>query len=141
MHSMANVKARANRVLERGNVYFLYRPRLESEQVHGFRYVERFYILLKPWHRQHYRLIIIGRKRLPDPKEHNRFWGFVWRVLKDRGALNQELGARQYKTKTRGLRHLQSARPAFTRSYATVTTAISLMSLRSRDDRVWPSAN
>jgi hypothetical protein len=70
------------------------------------------YILLKPWHHRRYRLIVIGRKRLPDTRRHNRFWGFVRRVFKDRTALNQELGPQVYETKTRGLRHLQPVRPA-----------------------------
>lgn len=97
---MADVKAPDDRLLERGDIYFLYRPRVDTEHVHGLKDVERFYILLKPWRPPRYRLIIIGRKRLPDPKEHNRFWGFVWRVFKDRAELNQELGAQEYVTET-----------------------------------------
>jgi hypothetical protein len=118
MQVMADVKARDNPLLERGDIYFLYRPRVGTDHVDGLKDVERFYTLLKPWHQQRYRLIIIGRKRLPDPKEHNRFWGFVWRVFKDRAALNQELGAQEYETRTRGLRHVQPARPAAEGIYA-----------------------
>jgi hypothetical protein len=109
---MAQVKSDASPLLERGDIYFLYRPRVETDEVHGLQDVERFYILMKPWRRHLYRLIVVGRKRLPDPKEHNRFWGFVWRVFKDRKALNDELGAREYTTKTRGVRHVPPVRPA-----------------------------
>ena len=90
------VKARENPLLERGDIYFLYRPRVGHDEAHGLRDVERFYILLKPWRRQLYRLVILGRKRLPDPKEHDRFWAFVWRVFRDREELNEELGEQQY---------------------------------------------
>jgi hypothetical protein len=117
---MAQVKSDANPLLERGDIYFLYRPRVETDEVHGLQDVERFYILMKPWRRHLYRLIVVGRKRLPDPEEHNRFWGFVWRVFKDRKALNDELGAREYTTKTRGVRHVPPVRPAAEGIYALV---------------------
>src|SRR3981081_3282347 len=57
----------------------------------GLKDVERFYILLKPWRRQLYRLIILGRKRLPDPEQHDRFWAFVWRGFSDRHPPNTHL--------------------------------------------------
>ncbi len=117
---MADVKSHENPLLERGDIYFLYRPRIGTDEVHGAKDIERFYLLLKPWHTQLYRLIIIGRKRLPDPKEHDRFWGFVWRVFRDREELNRELGAQRYETKTRGVRQVQPVRPAAEGIYAIV---------------------
>jgi hypothetical protein len=71
---MVQVTSHENPLLERGDIYFLYRPRVDREEAQGPKDVERFYMLLKPWHQQLYRLIVIGRKRLPDPKEHNRFY-------------------------------------------------------------------
>jgi hypothetical protein len=112
------VEGRENPLLERGDIYFLYRPRVGHDEAHGLRDVERFYILLKPWRRQLYRLIILGRKRLPDPEEHDRFWAFVWRVFKDREKLNEELGGNEYATKTRGVRKVAPARPAAEGIYA-----------------------
>jgi len=117
---MAKVIARTNPVLERGDVYFLYRPRVGSDEVHGLRDVERLYILLKPWRDHIYRLIIVGRKKLPDPEEHNRFWAFVWRVFRDRASLNAELGEKEYETKTRGVRRVPAVRPAAEGIYAIV---------------------
>ena len=111
-------KAGENPLLERGDIYFLYRPRVGHEEAHGLEDVERFYIQLKPWRRELYRLIILGRKRLPEPKEHNRFWAFVWRVFKDRAELNKELGENEYATKTRGIRKVAPARPAAEGIYA-----------------------
>jgi hypothetical protein len=45
----------------------------------------------------------IGDDRAP-------FWAFVWRVFKDRAALNEELGYEEYETKTRGVRRISPAR-------------------------------
>lgn len=109
---MADVKSHAAPLLEKGDIYFLYRPRVDTDEVHGLQDVERLYIVLKPQRRTLFRLIIVGRKKLPDPQEHNRFWAFVWRVFDDRAALQQELREDTYQTKTRGVRHLQPARPA-----------------------------
>ncbi len=109
---MAQVKSRKYPQIESGDIYFLYRPAVGVEEAHGFKDVRRLYILLKPWATQIYRLLIVGRKKLPAPEEHNRFWAFVWRVFKDRAALNEELGYEEYETKTRGLRSIPPARPA-----------------------------
>ncbi|MDB5406054.1 MAG: hypothetical protein JWL84_966 [Rhodospirillales bacterium] len=45
--------------------------------MHGIEDVQRVYVVLKPWRITRYRLIIVGRKRLPDPGEHDRFRAFV----------------------------------------------------------------
>jgi hypothetical protein len=105
-------------LLERGDIVFLYRPRVGHDEAHGLEDVERFYMLLKPWQRQVFRLILLGRKRLPDPEEHDRFWAFVWRVFTNRKALNDELGEQEYATKTRGIRKVAAARPAAEGIYA-----------------------
>src|SRR5258705_2588212 len=117
---MAEVKAREYPLLDKGDIYFLYRPRLGVEEVHGSEDVERLYIVLKPWRTVLYRVLIVGRKKLPDPEQHHRFWAFVWRVFRDRDALNGALGEREYVTKTRGVRKVPPARPAAEGIYAIV---------------------
>ena len=117
---MAQVKSREYPQLECGDIYFLYRPAVGVDEVHGFNDVRRLYILLKPSGRHIYRLLIVGRKKLPAPEEHDRFWAFVWRVFKDRAALNEELGYGEYQTKTRGVRKIPAARPAAEGIYTVV---------------------
>jgi hypothetical protein len=96
---MAQVKSREYPPIECGDIYFLYRPAVGVDEAHGFKDVRRLYILLKPWGTQIYRLLIVGRKKLPAPEEHDRFWAFVWRVFKDRAGFNEELGYEEYQTK------------------------------------------
>ncbi len=117
---MATVKSAQTPILERGDIYFLYRPRVGYSAAHGLADVERLYIVLKPWRTHKYRLLIVGRKKLPDPEEHNRFWAFIWKVFHDRRALNEELGIKEYATKTRGERIVPPARPAAEGIYAIV---------------------
>jgi hypothetical protein len=109
---MAQFKSRKYPQIECGDIYFLYRPAVGVGEAHGFKDVRRLYILLKPWGTQIYRLLMVGRKKLPAPEEHDRFWAFVWRVFKDREALNEELGYKEYETKTRHVRKISLARPA-----------------------------
>src|SRR5260370_35135387 len=56
---------RAASLLERGNIYFAYRPRVQAQTAHGFDDVQRFYVVLSPRGKASYRLIVIGQKKLP----------------------------------------------------------------------------
>ncbi|MFP4071000.1 MAG: hypothetical protein ACLFTB_03025 [Desulfovibrionales bacterium] len=99
--------------LERGSIYFFYRPRVEEEDPDSVEDVERMYMVLSPAQKDRYRLAVIGRKQLPDPSRSGRdkFWGFVSTVRKDPKNIDRELQGETYTTKTRGTRHLPAARP------------------------------
>ena len=108
-------------VLERGDIYFVYRPRVEQESAAGLEEIQRFFIILSPRTRDIHRLIVIGRKRLPEIEgQHERNWGFVQKVARNPDEIQAELGRTVYDTKTRGERHLAPARPAGEGVYAIV---------------------
>lgn len=107
-------------VLERGNLYFLYRPKVQEEQVAGLGEVERLFMVLKPDGADRYRLAVIGRKRLPDVEEHERNWGFIDRVANSASELEDALQRETYETRTRGERVRPPARPAGESVYALV---------------------
>src|SRR5690625_2011096 len=109
---MGSSKDTSVRTLESGDIFFLYRPRVERDEVRGVKDIQRFYVALKPEGRKHYRLMVLGRKRLPDLPGHERIWGYVDRVSDDPKHITEELRAQQYKTKTRGERTVPAARPA-----------------------------
>jgi hypothetical protein len=67
-------------VLERGQVYFLYRPAVGEQTPHGVVDLQRFYMVLHPEGTETRRLIVVGRKKLPELKAGDRFWAFVDRV-------------------------------------------------------------
>ena len=95
----------AYRVLERGSIELLYRPRVEEQHPDSIDDIQRVLVVLRPANRSRYRLIAIGRKRMQQ-----RFWGFVDLILDDSRDLDAVLGAHVYGTKTRGMRHLPGAR-------------------------------
>lgn len=100
--------------LERGNLYFFYRPRVEQEDPGSVEEIQNLYMVLAPHGRDRFREAIVGRKVLPQPEEagRQRFWGFVRMVRKDPKSIVEDLGAEEYRTRTRGARRRPAARPA-----------------------------
>lgn len=98
-------------ILEKGNIYFFYRPVVNKERAEGPSDIQRFYMVLSP-EEEKPRLTIIGRKKMPDPASRgNRYWGFVDAVGESE-AINVALGGEKYSTKTSGEKHVSEAAPA-----------------------------
>jgi hypothetical protein len=112
------------RVTERGDVFFFYRPRVRGEDgrlpPRAADDVQRFLVVLAPDGADRYRLLTVGRKRLPGASRtsRERHWGWVMKVAGEPAGLALELGGYRYDTKTRGLRVQPSARPAGAGRYA-----------------------
>ncbi|MER5332776.1 hypothetical protein [Micromonospora sp. NPDC002717] len=104
-------------VLEDGDIYFLYRPRVEEEHVDSLEEVQRLLVVMHPWRGRHLRLLVVGRKRLPGIDQHDRFWAFVDEVVDRPEQLHEALQARAYRTKTRGGREQPPARPVAEGAY------------------------
>lgn len=105
-------------VLERGNVFFFYRPRVEEEDPESLKDVQRMYMVLDPRGRKKMRRMVIGQKKLPAIKNGGgKTWGFVEDVTTAKRT-KEELGAEEYETKTRGERRQPAARPAGEGVYA-----------------------
>jgi hypothetical protein len=75
-------------------------------------------MILKPQGSGRFRLMVLGRKRLPEADSHERIWGFVDKVAKSGGEIEAELKEQHYRTKTRGERTLPAARPSGEGVYA-----------------------
>lgn len=109
-------------VLEKGHIYFLYRPRVEEHDPASRQDLQQFYMVLSPQGRKSCRLAIIGQERLPDParKGKARFWGFIEAVKQSGRQVSEGLTEQTYETKTRGTRHQPAARPAGEGAYEIV---------------------
>lgn len=110
-------------IRETGHIYFFYRPRVQEEEAYGLDDVQRFQIVLSPRGGRRYRLITIGRKRMPevrDGRAGERVWGFVDKVGRRPSQVEDLLDRHQYETATRGERVLSAARPAGQGVYAIV---------------------
>ncbi|MBI4497386.1 MAG: twin-arginine translocase TatA/TatE family subunit [Chloroflexi bacterium] len=61
----------------------------------GFEDTRRFSLILKPGGEDRYRLVVIGRKRLPEIRDGGRmYWGFVDRMRSRADKLEEELEAK-----------------------------------------------
>lgn len=105
------------KTLERGNIYFVYTPRVHSSgeetKVEGVEDIERTYMILSAQGQRRYRRIVVGRKRMPDLQQgHERLWGFVDIVGQRPEKVEHELEEVHYETATRGERVRPEARPA-----------------------------
>ncbi len=103
---------RNTEVLEHGDIFFLYRPTVDEDDPSGLPDVQRFFVVLRPQGGGKVRLLVIGRKRLPDIGAHERNWGFVDMVADSAARLEEELREDRYRTKTRGTQRQPAARPA-----------------------------
>ena len=141
-------KGQALKVLERGDIYFVYRPKVEEASkieeaaAEGWSEVQRLYMILSPYDKKRYRLIIIGQKRLPEIDDaKQQTWGFVDKVSRAAQAMKDALASATYHTKTRGERIQPEARPAGEGIYAIVrhddhTHLVYAMELPSRPGAV-----
>jgi len=107
-------------IVEKGDIFFFYRPRVEHMEAEGPEDIQRFYMVLKPEGGTPFRVAVLGRKRLPDPDRHERIWGFIDRLAKRGEEIEADLKEQHYETKTRGERTLPAARPAGEGVYALI---------------------
>ncbi|KAM0789160.1 hypothetical protein ACM66B_000009 [Microbotryomycetes sp. NB124-2] len=110
---------RRHGTLEHGHIYFVYKPRVQVEQIDSIDDVAHLHVILVPSHLDNsYRLLTIGRKYLPKrtegqkQKQSDICWGKVLEVSDSLGHLRETLGEREYETKTQGTRHVGPGRVA-----------------------------
>lgn len=107
-------------IVEQGDIFFAYRPRIGEDAAEALADVQRFFMVLKPRGGAPFRLAVLGRKRLPDADRHERIWGFIDMVTKSGSAIEAEFKEHHYGTKTRGERTVPAVRPAGEGVYALV---------------------
>src|SRR5690606_21101493 len=92
------------KTLEKGNIYFIFRPEVEEHRPRSLDDVQRLYMVLSPEGGRSHRMALIGQKQLPDPDEsgHHRYWGFIDKVSDDPAEIANEFKPFTYQTKTRG---------------------------------------
>ncbi len=78
------------RIIERGEIFFLYRPNQEGFEPGSLLEIRRFYMVLHPQDQDRFRLIAIGKKKLPGyDGGGQRHWGFVDGVFRTPEELRQ----------------------------------------------------
>ncbi|MCL5091012.1 MAG: hypothetical protein M1514_03320 [Patescibacteria group bacterium] len=111
--------ANQSQILEKGEIYFIYSPKVQEEKVTGFSDVERFFLVMHPKDQNLFRLIIIGHKKLPPITEKGEaYWGFVDKIGRKAEEIEDEFDPESHLTKTQGERFRGPGRPAGEGVYA-----------------------
>jgi hypothetical protein len=94
-------------MLEQGDIFFFYRPKVRSEQVRGIEDIRRFFMVLASEQEQGlgksiYRLFVIGKKSLPEIRESEarsseRYWARVGGIFEDPKELANELQSDEFR--------------------------------------------
>ncbi|CAF1030808.1 unnamed protein product [Rotaria sordida] len=106
-------------LLEKGDILFTYKPKLNVDEALSFDDVQLFHVLLIPEQDEKnqndllskIRLIKIGRKKLPTIGKE-RFWAFVEKADNDIEKVEEKLEAQTYETATVGTRTIKADRIA-----------------------------
>ncbi len=117
--------SRTSQVLEEGDIFFFYRPRVGKEEVDDIEDIQRLYMITAPEDDGRYRLFILGQKRLPEIVEgkstsEERNWALNILTTDNPEDIRKEFLPAEYETETRGRRRLAAAIPAGEGKYAIV---------------------
>jgi len=110
-------------VLEHGDIYFFYRPKVQPQGEpdvipKSIRSLHRFYMVLHAHEKNKYRLLTIGKKKMPKVSTHEKAWLTVEKPgLQSSHLLTDFLKEEAYETKTQGKRFLPAARPCAEGTY------------------------
>jgi hypothetical protein len=107
------------KILEQGDIFFFFRPKVSAKDIKSIEDVRRFYMVLSPEEEQKiiddtnnnatnskekkiYRLFIIGKKSLPEirkteARSSERFWAQVGGIFYDSKNLVEDLTADEYR--------------------------------------------
>jgi Protein of unknown function (DUF2795) len=112
-------------VIEQGDIFFFYRPKIDTEVVKDIESVQRFYMVTSPDNSDLHRIFLIGQKQLPEIVEgktnsEERNWALNVLTSSDAHEIRKEFLPAEYETETRGTRRLGAAVPAGEGKYSIV---------------------
>jgi len=121
---------KVSEVIEHGDIFFFYRPKVGTDEVEGIEDVQRFYMVTAPEEKRNntkniYRLFLIGQKQLPEIVEgkatsKERNWALNTLTTSNAEDIHKELLPAEYTTETRGKRRIAAAAPAGEGKYSIV---------------------
>jgi len=118
-------RATKGKIVEHGDIFFFYRPKVGTEQVNDIEDVQRFYIVTSPDSSQANRIFLVGQKQLPEITEgqsysEERNWALNIATSSDPEEIRKEFLPAEYHTKTRGTRRIGAAVPVGEGKYSIV---------------------
>jgi hypothetical protein len=117
-------KGEKSQMVEYGDIFFFYRPKVGKEEVADIEDVQRFYMVTAPEDGK-YRLFVVGQKQLPEIVEgkstsEEKNWAVNILTTSDPEDIRKELLPAEYPTETKGIRRMGPAVPAGEGKYSIV---------------------
>jgi hypothetical protein len=121
----AEQDAGRGKIMEHGNIFFFYRPKIDAQEVKDIENVQRFYMVISPDKSKMTRVFLVGQKQLPEIREgrsssEERNWALNVLTTPNAEDIRNEFLPAEYKTKTRGTRRMGGAVPAGEGKYSIV---------------------
>jgi hypothetical protein len=124
----------SKRFIETGDIFFFYRPKIDTKEVKDIEDVQRFYMVTcndinkntNKNKNKKYRLFMLGSKKMPEILEgksgsEERSWALNILTTSNADVIHNELLLPvEYTTKTRGKRRLSAAQPAGEGKYSII---------------------
>jgi hypothetical protein len=112
------------KVIEQGDIFFFYRPKVDTKEVKDISNVQRFYMATAPEGGK-YRLFVVGQKQMPEIAEgrstaSERNWALNVLTTPNPDDIRKELLPAEYPTETKGTRRIGAAAPAGEGKYSIV---------------------
>jgi hypothetical protein len=121
-------------IIESGDIFFFYRPKIEIEEVKDIEDVQQFYMVMSQdisssskdnKKDKNYRLFLLGRKKMPEivkgkSTSEERNWALNILCSSNSEEIHNELLSAEYSTKTRGKRRIAAAQPAGEGKYSII---------------------
>ena len=112
-------------VIEEGDIFFFYRPKVNTEEVKDSESVQRFYMVTSPDTSDVNRIFLVGQKQLPEiveraPNSEERNWALNVLTTSDADEIRKEFLPAEYQTETRGTRSVGAAVPVGEGKYCIV---------------------
>jgi hypothetical protein len=109
-------RATKEKIVEHGDIFFFYRPKVGTEEVKDIENVQRFYMVTSPDNSKTNRIFLIGQKQLPEITEgrsssEERNWALNVLTSSDPEKIRKEFLPAEYETETRGTRRIGAAVP------------------------------
>src|SRR5438876_11896716 len=125
---------KSSEIIENGDLFFFYRPKIDAKQVKELEDIQRFYMItsteknVKPTstaNKNIHRLFLLGQKQLPEIVEgkstsKERNWALNILTTCNAEDIRKELMTAEYTTETRGERRIEAATPAGEGKYSIV---------------------
>jgi hypothetical protein len=101
----SSISSSQSTILEQGDIFFFYRPKVRSNTVQSITDVRRFFMVLAPESKNKkdlYRLFVIGKKSLPEIRQtearsSERFWASVGGIFDRPEQLTNELLSEEFR--------------------------------------------